>query len=45
MGGLIGWDMTAALALGVAMGLDERLLAEILPAIEAVMVNQIKERA
>lgn len=44
MGGIVGWDMTAALALGRALGVDERVMAEMLPAIEAVMVRKTGER-
>lgn len=39
----IGWDMTAALALGAALGVDQRLLAEWLPGIEAVAMAKINE--
>ena len=41
---VIGWDMTAALALGRALGVDERALGELLPEIEAVMVARANER-
>lgn len=36
-----GWDMTAALALGTALGVPARLAAEMLPEIEAAVVNAI----
>ena len=42
-GGVLGWDMTAALQLGVALGLSPLILAELLPPIEAVMVRKINE--
>jgi hypothetical protein len=38
-GAVIGWDMGAALALGVALGVSAPVMAELLPAIEAVMVR------
>lgn len=38
-----GWDMTAALALGAARGIDARLLAEFLPAIEAKAMIAMNE--
>lgn len=38
-----GWDMTAALALGRALGVDARAAAELLPEIEAVMVQKLHE--
>mgnify|MGYP006280503037 CR=1 FL=1 len=41
---VIGWDMTAALALGRALGVDERAMGELLPEIEAVMVARANER-
>ena len=34
-----GWDMTAALALGAALGVPARLTAEMLPAIEVAMTT------
>ena len=43
-GGIIGWDMTAALALASALGVPGVAVAELLPAIEAVMVTRINER-
>jgi len=45
MGGIIGWDMGAALALAAALGIDPAPVAELLPAIEAVMVKKLNERA
>lgn len=38
-----GWDMTAALALGTARGIDARLLSEWLPPIEAVSMAKMNE--
>lgn len=43
-GGLIGWDMTAALALGQALGIPALVLAELLPPLEAVMVRKVNEQ-
>ena len=40
---ILGWDMTAALQLGAALGLSPLILAEFLPPIEAVMVRKINE--
>lgn len=39
----VGWDMTAALNLGAAKGIDTALIAEILPAVERVVVKTLKE--
>lgn len=36
---VLGWDMVAALQLGVALGLSPQVIAELLPPIEAVMVR------
>ena len=41
---VIGWDMTAALGLGAALGIAPRLVADALPEIEAVMVKRLNER-
>ncbi len=38
-GAVIGWDMSAAFALGAALGIPAHAIAELLPAIEAVMVR------
>ncbi|MGS4948047.1 DUF7697 family protein [Meridianimarinicoccus sp. RP-17] len=38
---VIGWDLTAALALGTALGVPPLAMAELLPGIEAVMVGQV----
>jgi len=43
-GGVLGWDMGAALALARALGVDPAPVAELLPAIEAVMVGKLNER-
>ena len=42
-GAVLGWDMTAALQLGAALGLSPLIIAELLPPIEAVMVRKINE--
>ena len=42
-GAVIGWDMSAAFALGAALGVPAPAIAELLPAIEAVMVRKINE--
>jgi hypothetical protein len=46
MGGtmVLGWDMTAALALARTLGLDPLIAAECLPEIEAVMVRKFNEQ-
>ena len=38
-GAVIGWDIGAALQLGAALGVPATTIAELLPAIEAVMVR------
>lgn len=38
---IIGWDMGAALQLGAALAIPPVAMAEMLPAIEAVMVRKI----
>ena len=43
-GGIIGWDMGAALALARALGVDPAPVAELLPAIESVMVGKLNEQ-
>ena len=43
-GAVIGWDMGAALALGAALGISPPAIAELLPAIEAVMVRKLNEQ-
>ena len=42
-GTVLGWDMGAALQLGAAVGLTPRVIAELLPPIEAVMVRKIND--
>lgn len=42
--GVLGWDMTAALALGHALGIASLVVAELIPAIEAVMVRKANEQ-
>ena len=43
-GAVIGWDMSAALAMAQALGLDPLISAECLPEIEAVMVRKLNEQ-
>ena len=43
-GAIVGWDLTAALALGAALGVPPLVLAELLPVIEAVMVKKLNEQ-
>jgi hypothetical protein len=43
-GAVIGWDLSAALALGTALGLSPPAMAELLPVIEAVMVTKYKQQ-
>lgn len=40
-GAVLGWDMSAALQLGTALGLSPLIIAELLPPIEAVMVRKM----
>ena len=42
-GAVIGWDMGAALALAQALGIPPLAAAELLPEIEAVMVQKLNE--
>jgi len=42
-GAVLGWDMTAALAMASAMGISPRAVVELLPVIEAVMVRKLNE--
>lgn len=42
-GAVIGWDMSAALALGDALGISPPAIAELLPVIEAVMERRLNE--
>jgi len=41
---VIGWDMSAALAMAQALGIDPLIAAECLPDIEAVMVRKLNEQ-
>jgi len=41
---VIGWDMGAALAMAEALCVPPVVTAELLPAIEAVMVSKINEQ-
>jgi hypothetical protein len=41
---VIGWDMATALALASALGVCRVSTAELLPAIEAVMVRKLNEQ-
>ena len=43
-GAVIGWDMSAALALGEALSVPPVVMAELLPVIEAVMVRKLNEQ-
>ena len=43
-GAVIGWDMGAALALGAALGISAPAIAELLPALEALMVRRVNEQ-
>ncbi|AMY69809.1 MULTISPECIES: DUF7697 family protein [Alphaproteobacteria] len=43
-GAILGWDLTAAFALGAALGVPPLVLAELLPVIEAVMVKKLNEQ-
>ena len=43
-GGVIGWDMGAALALAGALGCEAASVGHLLPAIEAVMVRAMNEK-
>ncbi|MHB1101662.1 MAG: DUF7697 family protein [Devosia sp.] len=43
-GAVIGWDMSAALALGGALSVPPLAMAELLPVIEAVMVTKLNEQ-
>ncbi|KPQ04622.1 MAG: hypothetical protein HLUCCA12_16665 [Rhodobacteraceae bacterium HLUCCA12] len=40
---VVGWDMSAALALGDALGISPLAMAELLPIIEAAMVRKLNE--
>ena len=42
-GAVVGWDLTAALALSDALGIPPAASAELLPNIEAVVVRKLNE--
>ena len=42
-GAVLGWDMTAALAMASALGISPRAVVELLPVIEAVMLRKLNE--
>jgi hypothetical protein len=42
-GGVLGWDLGAALALAAALGVSPLAAAELLPEIEAAMVRKLNE--
>ncbi len=44
-GGVVGWDMGAALALAGALGVDSTAAGHLLPPIEAVMVRAMNEKS
>jgi len=41
---VLGWDMTAALAMARALGVDPLIAVECLPEIEAAMVRKLNEQ-
>jgi hypothetical protein len=41
---VIGWDISAAVALAHALGVNPMVAAELLPELEAVMVRRINEK-
>lgn len=43
-GAVLGWDMTAALAMGSALGIAPQVVAELLPVIEAEMIRKTNEK-
>lgn len=42
---VLGWDMTAVLAMAQALGVNPLIAAECLPVIEAVMVRKVNEQS
>ncbi|NEX45454.1 DUF7697 family protein [Pseudotabrizicola algicola] len=42
---VLGWDMTAVLAMAQALGVNPLIAAESLPVIEAVMVRKFNEQS
>ena len=43
-GVVLGWDMSAALAMADALGVDARAAVEFLPVIEAVMARHLNQQ-
>lgn len=43
-GAVLGWDMSAAFAMGAALGITPLVVAELLPVIEAEMVRKTNEK-
>ena len=43
-GAVVGWDLSAALDLGKALGIPPLAMAELLPAIEAFVVTKLNEQ-
>ena len=43
-GVVLGWDMSAALAMAEALGVDPRAAVEFLPVIEAVMARHLNDQ-
>jgi len=43
-GVVLGWDMSAALAMADALGVDRSAAAELLPVLEAVMVRKLNDQ-
>jgi hypothetical protein len=43
-GAVVGWDLTAALALAAALGIPATAAAELLPIVEAVMMRKMNEQ-
>jgi hypothetical protein len=41
---VLGWDMSAALAMARGLGVEPLAAAELLPAVEAVMVRKLNEQ-
>lgn len=41
---VLGFDMTAALAMGAALGISPRAVVELLPPIEAAMVGRVNAK-
>lgn len=41
---VLGWDMTAALAMAQGLGVNALIAAECLPVIEAVMIRKFNEQ-